>query len=52
MMEDFAAAPKAEDNFKKPPVKDNGPTPMPKQPKKLNFDMTELIKDAEASMSD
>ena len=52
-MDDFDSAPKAEENFnKKPPVKDDGPTPMPKQPKKLNFDMSELIKDAEASMTD
>ena len=52
MMNDFAAAPNPENNLKKPPLKDNEPTPMPKQAKKLNFDMSELIKDAEASMTD
>ena len=51
MLSDFAAAPNLENNFKTPSV-DNQPTPMPKPGKKLNFDMSELIKDAEASISE
>ncbi len=51
MLSDFAKAPKLENQFQKP-ISDNQVTPMPKPQKKLNFDMSELIKDAEASMSD
>lgn len=51
MMNDFAAAPDLESNFKNL-VRDVQATPMSKPGKKLNFDMSELVKDAEASISD
>lgn len=51
MLNDFAQAPNLENQFQKPVQKEEA-TPMPKPQKKLNFDMSELIKDAEASMSE
>lgn len=51
MMNDFAAMPNPENKLK-PVQKDNQPTPMHKPQKVSSFNMSDLIKDAEAAVSD
>lgn len=50
MLDDFASMPDPEEKFSKP-AKDQ-PTPMPKAPKAAAFSMSNLVKEAEANVSE
>ncbi len=50
MLDDFASMPDPEEKFSKPAK--NQPTPMPKAPKVAAFSMSDLVKEAEANVSD